>query len=166
MYDEEFESEDPENFEPKNYKEFRRQIMRAIEDIEIEEGEDEGYPSALFLVTREGESAVIYLKDLVDEEDEENIDLGYIIGYALPTIVKKENSRFFAFVFSGEKASASEPTANIVVMLSGSMQETDMAFSEYTFENGIAVMEPWEKDKVLQYPELVAPFRRAITPQG
>lgn len=157
--------EEPEDFEPKDYKDFKRKIMRAIEDIEIEENDD-GYPSALFLFTRDNESAVIYLKDLVEEEDEDEIDLSYIIGFALPHIVKKENSKYFAFVFSGEKASVTAPTANIVVVLSGSMYETDMAFSEYTFEDGVAVMEPWEKDKVLQYPELVAPFRRAITPQG
>lgn len=156
---------------PDSYKKFKREIRETIEETEIYEDES-GFPSALFLVNREKEGHIIYTKEFVEneiqnEEDDEEVDLDFVITVALPYVVKAENSKFYAFVFSGEKVNSDGSNRRkIVCILSGSAYETDMIYSEFSFEDGELILEPWEKEDILGYTELITPFRKAITLQG
>jgi hypothetical protein len=54
----------------------------------------------------------------------------------------------------------------IVTMLSGSMEDTELMIAEIDRSDYEAELEPWEKQNIMNFSNLVVPYRRAITPQG
>lgn len=148
---------------PQTYKDFKNSVMGTIEDTEIES--DERYPGALFIVGKEGTGDVVHLDDLAAEEDDEDMTLEDIIFEKLPDIVRQNESKYFAFVFSGEKQSEGEDS-EIVVIISGDLFHTDMVLAEVNREYEYAELEPWQKEDHMPYSSLVVPLRQAVTWQG
>ncbi len=150
---------------PDTYKKFRKEILNTIEEAEIDE--DEQYPTALFMVDKDGEGDILYVSDFIDEgEFDEETPLQMIIEKVLPNIVRDNNSKYFAFVFPGHKIDDDEQV-EIVGILTGSIFSTDMYCAEvFREQEEFAELDQWERDDTETYPSLVIPFRRAITYQG
>jgi hypothetical protein len=155
---------DPDN-PPKTYNKFRKEILRTIEDTEVDYGEE--YPTALFIVDRDFEGDIIYIEDVIEEVEEdigEEPELPYIIETILPDIVQKRNSKFFAMVFPGTHGGKE---IEIVSVLCGAIESTNIYYAEVVREKGEPTeTEPWIEDNILDYPNLSVPFRRAIVIQG
>lgn len=148
--------------EPRSYKEFKRSVLHAVEDTEIEA--DEAYPGALFTLDREGNEEIIHLSDIAEEEDEASLE--EIVHEILPEIIRKNNSKYFAFVFSGEKTEGKNGK-EIVAVLSGSVLQTDMVFAEVNRKGLLyAELDSWQKEDYMSYSQLVAPLRQGIVYQG
>lgn len=147
---------------PQSYKDFKKSILHTIEDTEIEA--DEVYPGALFTQDREGNEDVIHLSDIA--EDEEEASLEEIVHEILPDIIRRNNSKYFAFVFSGEKKEGRNGK-EIVAVLSGSILQTDMVFAEVNRKGLLyAELDSWQKEDYMSYSQLVAPLRQGIVYQG
>jgi hypothetical protein len=155
-----------EDSPPENYKDFRKEILRTIEEAQIETEEEE-FPTALFMVDRENNGKIVYVSDL-DEEFEPDTPVEYIIQTHFPLMVQQNNSKFFAFVFQGMRWIDNEDGDEVVAILSGSIDNMDIYFAEIIRdeEEEFCELEPWEKESVSNFGDLVVPFRRSICPQG
>jgi hypothetical protein len=156
-----FDEYDP----PDSYKKFRKQVMQTVEEAEVEE--DDEFDCALFMVNRVPEGKILYIEDILpDEEEQETLSISFLLETVFPHIIKKNNSKFFAFVMPAMKNSETGEPHEIVLLLSGSVGATDLFSAEATVEDGYYELEPWQKEDVMQYSDLVVPFRRAIVLEG
>lgn len=151
---------------PQDYKLFKREILKTVEDAEIEA--DEEFDLALFTVNRENEANLLYIEDLVDRF-EEDTSLEDIVEIYLPQVVKKFNSKFFAFVFPGFEIVNEDPEDDpeLLCVLTGSLFDMHLMTSEvYRSEDVYAELGPWENQDPSEYPQLTVPFRKSITYQS
>lgn len=155
---------DPDN-PPETFREFRKQILHSIEELEVEE--DETWPPALFLVCRNGDAGVKYISDIV-EESEGEMSVEIILEQVLPGIIKATDGKFYALVLPGQiKTITDDSSDEILTILMGDFSETEMLVSKvHRYEDNLTELDAWEKQNVLNFSELVIPYRRAITLQG
>jgi hypothetical protein len=153
-----FDTSDP----PKTYKKFRKAVIQAVEGLEIEE--EENFPAALFIVSRDGKADIQYVEEIVEENEE--VEVNMIIMSIFPSFVKMNNSKFFALVLPGTYTEPNGEEQEIVTMLSGSMEDTELMIAEIDRSDYEAELEPWEKQNIMNFSNLIVPYRRAITPQG
>lgn len=156
-----FDTQDP----PDDYKVFKKEVLETISDADVEI--DESYELALFTVSRQSEGRVYYVEDLLEEFEEET-EMEDIVGEYLPEIIKKDNSKFFAFVFPGFQIEEEEHGPELVCVLTGTLFDMDLTTSEIQrYENDIyASCGPWEAQDPTDYLNLTIPFRKAITYQN
>jgi len=173
-----FDTDNP----PKSYEKFKKQVLRGIEDADLE-GE-ENFPAALFLVNRKNEAKIIYVDALIEEIEEDpeefleafelseeevedfEISLQFIVNGVLPNRIKSFGSKYFCMVFGAIKTTQDEEAEKIVVALMGWLNETEVFFANVFKENGQLQTSMWKEDNVYDYEELAMNFRRAITYQG
>jgi hypothetical protein len=151
------------NSPPQTYREFRKSVMRSLEYIDM--NYDDEYPSALFLVNREPEGKVIYAEEVQEEHE---IPMEVAIMYALPEEIRSYNSKYFALCVAGSHTDELDEETEILTLLSGDIETTDMMCAEiYRDEDrNYAELEPWQELDVMNFSELVVPYRRSIVPQG
>lgn len=156
-----FDEENP----PQDYKKFKREVLRSVEDSQIELDED--FDTALFTVSRKNKGEVFYISDLIDKFDEDT-SLKDIIEEEVPERIKKNNAKFFAFVFPGNHHTEDGESPEIVAVLMGALWDIQMVFAEVMRDDDeeIAELSPWHTEDTSNYPNLVIPFRQAITLQG
>lgn len=147
-----------------SYKDFRKSVLRIIEDTEIES--DEKYPGALFTVDREGIREVLHVEDI--EHEYEEVTLEEIVHEIVPEKIKQNNSIYFAFAFSAEKfdENTNEEDKEVVAVLSGDIFNTDMVLAEVHRDSRYAELDSWQKEDFMAYSDLVAPMRQSIVYQG
>lgn len=157
---------DPDN-PPTDYEDFKKEILRTIDDADIEV--DEGYDTALFMTNRNDEGKIIYVEDITDQLEEEHPELGLeeVIENYLPEFIKRFGSKFFAFVFPGFEITEKDDDPELVCVLMGSLFHTNLVTSEVIRDEDdiYARLGPWESQEPLFYPNLVHPFRKSITYQ-
>lgn len=153
-----FDPTDP----PHTYKAFKKSIIKSVESLEIEEDED--WPIALFVVTREHEGVIKYSEEILQEHEE--INEATVLMQIFPAIIKAMNARFFALVLPGEISDGQE-SQEIITILSGDLINTDICVSKIDREEEIyADLDPWEKQEIMNFTTLATPYRRSVVLQG
>lgn len=151
---------------PTDYKSFYKEILRTVEEAEIDV--DEPYDLALFTVSRDDEGEVYYIDDLLESLDPET-EMEEVVNTYLPEIIKKDNSKFFAFVFPGFEIKEQEGGGpELVCVLTGGLFEMNLITSEIERDEDetYAELSPWEQQNPEDYLNLTIPFRKSITYQS
>ncbi len=161
-----FDADNP----PETYKQFRREVVNSIENLEVDE--DEVWPPALFVVGRKGDASVIFLGDIIERY--EHLEAEDILEAVVPEIIRKHSGKFFAVVMPGSNIVLPEKEEQeILIIAMGGMEntiegvhQTDVLVAEIDREDGEAILEIWDKPPIESFIDFLSPLRQAITPQG
>lgn len=148
---------------PDTYKKFKRAIIKTIEAEEIL-SEDEDFETALFIVNRNKEGDIVYADDIW-ELRQGNVTPEEILYSIFPDKIRKFNSKYFALVMAAAKKFGDD-IEDIVILMTGDMNQIEVMVSILDREDYYVELEPWEKESVMNFPDIGAVFRRAITLQG
>lgn len=149
--------------------------MNSLENADPPIEPHEEFPVCLFYVSRKGEADIVYPSDIEQEldVDEGDIPVGYIVHSIFPQKLRKSSAKFFAIVFQGTfEADDLEETDNIIVLFGAGpwgdnlMGDLDFMKSEIILDEGEVHLEPWEWIALDNFPDLVLPYRQAVTLQG
>lgn len=88
-----------------------------------------------------------------------------VIVYGFPNYIKKKAGKFFAVVFPGVQSNE-KSKREIVTLLSGCIERTDLMISEVERDDGKAHLSPWERMPIMNFSDFVTNYRRAILLQG
>lgn len=143
------------------YKDFKRDIMLRILNMEIEE-EESFWPEAIFMEDREGEEIIVYIEDLREISEEENISIENVIT----DVIKEENPKNLALVFESRYLYADGQETSVLSFLVGNIMDLECYEADYYKSGNVLKLENFEKVHQEDYPNEAIAVRRAMTYQN
>lgn len=155
-----FDAENPST----TYRQFRKDVIATIDEAEVDY--DEIYPTALFIVSKDGTGHLLYAYDL--DDDDEDVHAEEILFERMPQALRDKDAKFYAVVLPGmNQQPESRQAQEMVVIAMGNVEDTEVLVAPvYREKYEYAVLDDFESQPVMNYLPVVSNFRRAVTWQG
>ena len=144
-----------------SYKDFKRNIMMKILDMEIE-ADEEFWPEAIFMQNKNGKESITYIEDLRNISDKKNIQIEEIIAKT----IKKKNPKYLAIVFETRILWGDGKQDSVLSLLVGDIMDLECYEAQYYESDGVLKLENFEKLLKDEYPDEAVAVRRAMTYQN
>ena len=144
-----------------DFRNFKRDIMMRISKMEIPE-EDGFWPEAIFMEDKTGNEQIIYIDELRDFSNENNVSIEEVVT----DVIKEENPKNLALVFETRILFMEGHEKSVLSLLIGDIMDLECYEASYYEDKGMLKLENFETLHKEDYPDEALAVRRAMTYQN